>query len=183
MDWSVHYPRYFAPLPADDASRAAASPGVVAGDADGPQVEILDVGCGYGGMLIELSTMFPGVLSLGMEIRVKVSDYVHDRIDALRAAHAGSYDNISVLRTNAMKYLPNFFRKGQLSKMMFLCVAASPRDCHIHLDCCLASQFSHVCDDAAGCCWLLLLLAAAAAVDDDATALTAVPILCLLVCT
>ena len=73
-------------------------------------------------MLVELSTMFPGVLSLGMEIRVKVSDYVHDRIQALRVAHAGSYDNISVLRTNAMKYLPNFFRKGQLSKMMFLCV-------------------------------------------------------------
>ena len=29
---------------------------------------------------VELSTMFPDKLSIGMEIRVKVSDYVRDRI-------------------------------------------------------------------------------------------------------
>ncbi|CEH12600.1 methyltransferase-like protein 1 [Ceraceosorus bombacis] len=33
---------------------------------------------------------------------------------------AGGYENVSVLRANAMKFLPNFFRKGQLSKMFFL---------------------------------------------------------------
>ncbi|PVV03980.1 hypothetical protein BB560_000632 [Smittium megazygosporum] len=32
----------------------------------------------------------------------------------------GSYDNIAVIRMNAMKYLPNFFEKGQLTKMFFL---------------------------------------------------------------
>ena len=32
----------------------------------------------------------------------------------------GQYTNIACLRTNAMKYLPNFFLKGQLSKMFFL---------------------------------------------------------------
>ncbi|KAJ1676591.1 tRNA (guanine-N(7)-)-methyltransferase (tRNA(m7G46)-methyltransferase), partial [Spiromyces aspiralis] len=32
----------------------------------------------------------------------------------------GGYQNISALRMNAMKYLPNFFEKGQLSKMFFL---------------------------------------------------------------
>jgi tRNA (guanine-N7-)-methyltransferase len=65
--------------------------------------------------------MFPDALSLGMEIRVKVCDYVRDRIVALRAAHPdGAFDNVSVIRTNAMKYLPNFFTKGQLTKMLFL---------------------------------------------------------------
>lgn len=59
--------------------------------------------------------MFPESLMLGLEIRVKVSDYVNDRIQALRSQHADQYQNVAVLRTNAMKYLPNFFYKGQVS--------------------------------------------------------------------
>lgn len=51
---------------------------------------------------------------LGLEIRVKVSDYVNDRIKALRIQHPEQFQNIGVLRTNAMKYLPNFFHKGQV---------------------------------------------------------------------
>lgn len=51
---------------------------------------------------------------------MKVSDYVMDRIEALRALHPDKYRNIACLRTNAMKYLPNFFHKGQLSKICFL---------------------------------------------------------------
>lgn len=85
MDWHKHYP-----------ANAAGTP-----------VQFLDLGCGYGGMLsmsaarwgmagppndstavipaaVKLAAMFPAVLSLGMEIRVKVSDYVRDRIAALR---------------------------------------------------------------------------------------------------
>ena len=50
-----------------------------------------------------------------MEIRVKVSDYVQDRIKALRIQHPGKYNNIACIRSNAMKYLPNFFRKGQVN--------------------------------------------------------------------
>ncbi|VVC99071.1 unnamed protein product [Leptidea sinapis] len=83
-------------------------------------VEFLDVGCGYGGLLVTLSPMFPENLILGLEIRVKVSDYVNDRIVALRKQETDKYQNIAVLRTNAMKYLPNFFHKGQLKKMFFL---------------------------------------------------------------
>ena len=51
-----------------------------------------------------------------------MSDYVRDRIAALREKHSstGGYRNIACLRSNAMKYLPNFFRKGQLEKMFFL---------------------------------------------------------------
>ncbi|KAI8434885.1 hypothetical protein MSG28_003371 [Choristoneura fumiferana] len=64
--------------------------------------------------------MFPDNYMLGLEIRVKVSDYVNDRIKALRIQHPEEYQNVAVLRTNAMKYLPNFFHKGQLKKMFFL---------------------------------------------------------------
>ena len=46
-------------------------------------VRFADVGCGYGGLLIKLGEMYPNKLSLGMEIRVKVSDYVQDRIQIL----------------------------------------------------------------------------------------------------
>ncbi|XP_076841036.1 tRNA (guanine-N(7)-)-methyltransferase isoform X2 [Brachyhypopomus gauderio] len=103
MDWSLLYPEYFSLLPEEKRKQ------LVKGTA---QVEFADIGCGYGGLLDQLI--------LGLEIRVKVSDYVQDRIRSLRAAEPGKYQNIACLRSNAMKYLPNFFTKGQLSKMFFL---------------------------------------------------------------
>jgi len=84
------------------------------------RVEMLDIGCGYGGLLVTLSPMFPSSMILGIEIRVKVSQYVIERIKALRANEPERYDNIACIRTNAMKYLPNFFKKGQIKKMFFL---------------------------------------------------------------
>lgn len=45
---------------------------------------------------------------------LQVSDYVKDRVIALREANPGQYQNINVLRGNAMKYLPNYFEKGQV---------------------------------------------------------------------
>ncbi|KAL7837471.1 hypothetical protein SRHO_G00271820 [Serrasalmus rhombeus] len=111
MDWSQLYPQYFSPPHGEDGT------GLDKGKA---QVEFADIGCGYGGLLVELSPLFPDQLILGLEIRVKVSDYVQDRIRSLRAAEPGKYQNIACLRSNAMKYLPNFFTKGQLSKMFFL---------------------------------------------------------------
>ncbi|XP_023066412.2 tRNA (guanine-N(7)-)-methyltransferase isoform X2 [Piliocolobus tephrosceles] len=117
MDWSELYPEFFAPLtqnqshddPKDKKEKRAQA-----------QVEFADIGCGYGGLLVELSPLFPDTLILGLEIRVKVSDYVQDRIRALRAAPGGGFQNIACLRSNAMKHLPNFFYKGQLTKMFFL---------------------------------------------------------------
>lgn len=84
------------------------------------KVEFADIGCGYGGFLVSLGETFEDKLSLGMEIRVKVSDYVMDRIESLRALHPGKYQNIACIRSNSMKYLVNYFEKGQLSKMFFL---------------------------------------------------------------
>lgn len=68
---------------------------------------------------VELSPLFPDTLMLGMEIRVKVSDYVRDRVIALRKQNPGKYQNIACLRTNAMKYLPNFFSKGQVWNFIY----------------------------------------------------------------
>ena len=69
---------------------------------------------------MSLSPLFPDTLMLGIEIRVKVSDYVQDRVKALRAQNPGQYQNIACLRSNAMKYLPNFFFKGQVFGILSL---------------------------------------------------------------
>lgn len=86
-----------------------------------PKIRCLDVGCGFGGLLISLSCELDGdELALGMEIRTKVSDYVQKRIIALRTQHPGQFKNVWCLRTNAMRYIPNYIGKGQLRKMFFL---------------------------------------------------------------
>ncbi|WCJ33486.1 tRNA (guanine-N-7) methyltransferase [Euphorbia peplus] len=84
------------------------------------KIQFADVGCGFGGLLISLSTLFPDTLMIGMELRDKVSEYVKERILGLRVANPGQYQNVSVVRTNSMKYIPNYFGKGELSKMFFL---------------------------------------------------------------
>lgn len=114
MDWAPYYPAYFSE---PSSASSDSSDGDVAAK---KQVEFADIGCGYGGLLVSLSPLFPDTMMLGMEIRVKVSDYVQDRIKALREKNPGQYQNIACLRSNAMKHLPNFFHKGQLRKMFFL---------------------------------------------------------------
>jgi tRNA (guanine-N7-)-methyltransferase len=83
------------------------------------KVDFLDVGCGFGGLTVGLAPLFPNKNVLGMEIRMKVTEYVRLRIKALRAKHPGQYGNAAVIKTNAMKFLPNYFEKGQISKMFF----------------------------------------------------------------
>ncbi|KAM7265895.1 hypothetical protein ACFE04_003578 [Oxalis oulophora] len=99
IDYSAHYPQL-------DGNK---------------KIQFADIGCGFGGLLIGLATIYPETLMIGMEIRDKVSEYVKERILALRETNAnGQYQNISVVRTNSMKYIPNYFEKGQLTKMFFL---------------------------------------------------------------
>ncbi|VDD94002.1 unnamed protein product [Enterobius vermicularis] len=98
VDWSAYYGEY----------------------AKGRKVDFVDIGCGYGGLLVKLSELYPESLMLGLEIRVKVCDFVQDRIKALQSRNPGSFCNVACLRTNAMKYLPNYFKRHQLSKMFFL---------------------------------------------------------------
>ena len=63
-----------------------------------------------------------------MEIRVAVTAYVADRIAALRQSQAhlpagspdkvkGGYENVSVIRANSMKHMPNFFSRGQVRQI------------------------------------------------------------------
>ncbi|TIA92384.1 hypothetical protein E3P99_00684 [Wallemia hederae] len=123
-DWSAHFPAF-----AEDLKSGTKG------------VEMADVGCGFGGLIMSLAPRFPDTLMLGMEIRPQVTQYVSDKITGLRALSAkengdkehkvpaklpnqgdgkGAYQNASVIRANAMKFLPNFFHKGQLKKIFFL---------------------------------------------------------------
>jgi tRNA (guanine-N7-)-methyltransferase len=126
MDWSSLYPDYVVdepqePTPApetpSDQGLAPLRPKRISKD-----VEVADIGCGFGGLLVALAPLMPDTLVLGLEIRVQVTQFVEDRIKALRAQNqdAKLYRNVGVLRANTMKFLPNFFRKGQLAKI-FIC--------------------------------------------------------------
>ena len=57
-----------------------------------------------------------------MEIRTSVTEYVQEKVRALRVQNAatGGFQNASCIRANTMKFLPNFFQKAQLEKI-FLC--------------------------------------------------------------
>ncbi|KPI46030.1 tRNA (guanine-N(7)-)-methyltransferase [Cyphellophora attinorum] len=114
-----------------------------------PHPTIADVGCGFGGLLIALAPLFPNSLILGLELRHQVLSYVHSRITALRSQNplrpqpesssspqtetptngtapeanpmtTTHYANISALRTNTMKFLPQLLPRASLTHL-FLC--------------------------------------------------------------
>ncbi|RAL01014.1 tRNA (guanine46-N7)-methyltransferase [Aspergillus ibericus CBS 121593] len=164
MDWASHFPAFVNPDPAQTnliGTRKLLK-----------DVEVVDIGCGFGGLLVGLAGLLPETLMVGMEIRVAVLDYLTTRIQALRmqqqhqqktqsqsqsqppsststpapapttpaaddaetpsdapappdpntstALVPGGYQNISAIRSNTMKFFPNFFNKHQLSKI-FIC--------------------------------------------------------------
>jgi tRNA (guanine-N7-)-methyltransferase len=126
MDWSSYFPAFVAD---SDPTVTPQLFGVNPINATSPrpkklakEVEVVDIGCGFGGLLVALAPALPYTLLLGMEIRTSVAEYVEHRIAALRTQNPDSnlYQNIACLRANTMKFLPNFFRKGQLSKA-FIC--------------------------------------------------------------
>eukprot|EP01054_Gregarina_sp_Poly1_P009878 Gregarina_sp_Poly_1__9877@NODE_640_length_7000_cov_184_134574_g489_i0_p5_GENE_NODE_640_length_7000_cov_184_134574_g489_i0NODE_640_length_7000_cov_184_134574_g489_i0_p5_ORF_typecomplete_len153_score20_19Methyltransf_4/PF02390_17/7e12Methyltransf_31/PF13847_6/5_5e05Methyltransf_25/PF13649_6/0_00043DOT1/PF08123_13/0_00037MTS/PF05175_14/0_00058CMAS/PF02353_20/0_00068Methyltransf_23/PF13489_6/0_003Methyltransf_12/PF08242_12/0_0038MetW/PF07021_12/0_0083FmrO/PF07091_11/0_031Methyltransf_11/PF08241_12/0 len=95
VDWSVHYPAFFragesntksslalntTELPIDYSQKQPAK----LNGSEGPLVEILDVGCGFGGLLFQLAKEYPEKLIMGMEIRDKVTTFVGKKILALR---------------------------------------------------------------------------------------------------
>lgn len=88
---------------------------------EGAQIDMVDVGCGFGGLVIALSKLYPNNLVLGLEIRAKVCEFVQERVCTERRRSNGKHcANAFALRVNAMKCLPNLFRKGQIKKMFFL---------------------------------------------------------------
>lgn len=138
MDWSPYYPNFIA----SGQNKSAGELDEEAVKKATSNVEILDIGCGFGGLLMALSPLLPNTLMLGisspvqqqrglvltamlhvgLEIRSKVSQFVQDLIQSSRSENSasGAFQNVSCLRANAMKFLPNFFRKGQLTKI-FIC--------------------------------------------------------------
>ncbi|KAF2034820.1 hypothetical protein EK21DRAFT_107450 [Setomelanomma holmii] len=128
MDWATLYPAY-----ASRKKEQAPNEGLqILNDNDEEEqrnaiaiskdVKIADIGCGFGGLLFAMAPKFPDTLILGMEIRTSVTEYVQEKIRALRVQNASTngYQNVSCIRANTMKFLPNFFQKAQLAKI-FLC--------------------------------------------------------------
>ena len=128
MDWSPLYPAFVADSSdgqsqevimstGDEQEQSSSKPKRLRKD-----VEVADIGCGFGGLLMALAPVMPETLILGLEIRSQVAEFVQNKIKALRAQSGDqkTYQNISCLRANTMKFLPNFFREGQLSKI-FIC--------------------------------------------------------------
>ncbi|KAI7985986.1 tRNA (guanine-N(7)-)-methyltransferase [Camellia lanceoleosa] len=53
------------------------------------KIQFVDIGCGFGGLLITLSTLLPDTLMIGMELRDEVTEYVKEQVLALRVTHPG----------------------------------------------------------------------------------------------
>ncbi|KAK2737779.1 tRNA (guanine-N(7)-)-methyltransferase (tRNA(m7G46)-methyltransferase) [Myotisia sp. PD_48] len=77
MDWSSDYPAYLHPDP-NEVNLAGARRLV-------KDVEVVDIGCGFGGLIVALAPLLPDTLMVGMEIRGQVLEFVRERIKALRA--------------------------------------------------------------------------------------------------
>lgn len=136
MDWAPYYLAHIAPATVSAKSGDIPNEDLIPLKKD---VTVADIGCGFGGLLVALAPRMPDELligrlpyressghrlmsGLGMEIRTQVTEFVQERIKALRNQNAASglYQNIACLRANTMKFLPNFFKKAQLTKI-FLC--------------------------------------------------------------
>ena len=116
VDWSLHYPSFYGEktntivvntnkykVPESYKEKAAQQ---------GPAPQILDIGCGYGGLLFQLMRGFPEKLILGLEIRDKVANYVGEKIHSVRCNSDGQLcSNTAIIRSNAMKTFTNYFKK------------------------------------------------------------------------
>ncbi|KAG9694062.1 putative methyltransferase, partial [Aureobasidium melanogenum] len=120
FDWAELYPAYA--VQDDKEMQDASSAQEKSVGKISKQVEVADIGCGFGGLLFALAPKMPDTLLLGMEIRSAVTEYVQTKAKALRSQHTETqaFQNVACLRANTMKFLPNFFTKGQLNKI-FLC--------------------------------------------------------------
>jgi tRNA (guanine-N7-)-methyltransferase len=99
MDWTKdHYPN----LPAGTTPTA------------------LDIGCGFGGLTMALGPLLPDEVILGLEIRIKPTEFLRLRILSSRKESGGKlHENCSALWTNSMKFLPHFFSRGSINKLFF----------------------------------------------------------------
>ncbi len=89
---------------------------------DTDKVEILDVGCAYGGLLCSIAPIKPNMYMVGAEIRSRVAEFTQSRMKELREEQPNGhhYNNVWAIRINAMKHLPCYFKKNQLQKIFFM---------------------------------------------------------------
>lgn len=90
MDWSPYYPAFVDNLATQDIKEGQPKPLK-------KQVTVADIGCGFGGLLVVLAPMLPDELILGLEIRTQVTEYVQDRISALRSQHTSPIENRKIV--------------------------------------------------------------------------------------
>ncbi|KII60600.1 tRNA (guanine-N(7)-)-methyltransferase [Thelohanellus kitauei] len=62
--------------------------------------------------------MFPDTLMIGIEIRKKVSQYAIEKLKYFQGT--GIHYNLAFIRSNAMRFLPYYFKKGQLQKIFVM---------------------------------------------------------------
>jgi len=126
-NWQMHYPSHFGVKDnnGDEIVVNTAKFRISYDEKASHQIvpTILDIGCGYGGLMFALSKHFPDQLILGQEIRDKVANFVAKKINTLRI-NSGYKDcmNLGVVRTNTMKTIHNYFKKESVEKM-FICFA------------------------------------------------------------
>ena len=159
MDWSTHYPSFFPSDPSASSSKAPAKvewadigcgfggllmalapmfPDTLMLGELGAQ---LFLPFSHAPLLEPLNPDREADRLIGMEIRTAVTAYVGDRIAASRQHQlslppdsperiAGGYQNVSVIRANSMKHIPNFFAKGQVGHHG--CSPFHPFSAHLH---------------------------------------------------
>jgi len=119
VDWSVHYPLFYG-IKDNNKNKIVVNtkknpmPGsyVTLCDKQGPTPSILDIGCGYGGLMFQLTKGFPNQLILGLEIRDKVANFVGEKINSIRHnSNQTKCANTAIIRSNAMKTMTNYFPK------------------------------------------------------------------------
>jgi tRNA (guanine-N7-)-methyltransferase len=122
IDWSFHYPSFFGIQDNRKDQMFANTYKYPVKYLESPSDNqdkyptIVDIGCGYGGLMFELSKEYPEKMILGMEIRDLVANFVVDKANSLRV-NSGYKEcmNIGVVKTNTMKTIHNYFRKGSVS--------------------------------------------------------------------
>jgi tRNA (guanine-N7-)-methyltransferase len=86
-DWSVHYPSFYGskenPIVVN-TNKYPVSYNVEHGSLGKPVPSILDIGCGYGGLMFELTKHFSDELILGLEIRDKVANFAAEKVNSIR---------------------------------------------------------------------------------------------------
>ena len=135
MDWGAYYP--------STGTSTATGTSTPTATSISAQLTVLDVECGFGGLTLALARQFgDDERVLGMEILNKVTEYVRLRIVALWTKARNNtttptttvpattpvptvaekqnhclYSNVSVMRINAMEYLPNYFVPHSIAKI------------------------------------------------------------------